>query len=437
VKTSITIFSVPIGSAFPVGVDATASYGDVTVTFGSDVPLTTDAIIGNTSNVGVVTPFGRSVPVVLSAATAGLGTVTPVTVTTSQSWETRSTGSNVVLATNFPNATHVTSHWHKGESDPNNDKLIFDPSTKVTGGGSARFTATSDQTNDWRMNMSETPGSTAGVPSGTDQQFGLKGLPRDLGDVCCIQFRWRGDTTLLDTNFGTLTEGRGGWKVMNFSKGDEVLSDSSQSGVGSNTLQEIVLNNHDLTLMPHLYTNGVSFVGIDTGMDTSGFADFTDSQGRLHKGTTFDRLIHNQHIPDPGNAQPFLRQATEAGMYDFNGDPVFGSSSGAFQLTHSTLPTEYTSRFFYYHPDEWMTFQIRVTLGDLGTAACAIDGVTRSGWTNSTVELWGAREGQASVKLTERTGVVIARGDGAANTRDDQVPYRACVGSHARWLLLD
>lgn len=322
-------------------------------------------------------------------------------------------GSDLVLSTNFPDSTHISSHWHKNDTFPEHDTLIYDTTQKVSGGGSARFTATSDAQNDWRINMSETPGSTVGIPSGTDEQFGLKGLARDLGDVCCIQFRWRGDSTLLNTVFN-ITSGRGGWKIMNFSKGDEVLSDSSQSGVGSNQRQEIVLNNAQLSLLPQLYTDGSGFYDIEDDVNTTG-ASWTDSQGRLHTGQSFDAALHNAHTP--GDANIYLNRALLTGMRDFNGDATFGSNTGAYQLTYDTLPAEYLSRFKFFHPDEWMTIQIRITLGPLGTASSSIDG-TQSGWTESTIEMWVARDNEASVKVIEKTGIVIARSDGASNTRD-------------------
>jgi hypothetical protein len=76
VKTSITIFSVPIGSAFPIGVDATASYGDVTVTHGAGVPLTTDAMDGATAAVGVSTQNSHTEPVNQAALSGGIGSLT-------------------------------------------------------------------------------------------------------------------------------------------------------------------------------------------------------------------------------------------------------------------------------------------------------------------------------------------------------------------------
>lgn len=69
-----------------------------------------------------------------------------------------------------------------------------------------------------------------------------------------------------------------------------------------------------------------------------------------------------------------------------------------------------------YFPDEWMTFQVHLKLGPLGTATDSLTGKQKSGFTNSTVEMWVAREGQASVKTHSFTGVVLRRHDGASDT---------------------
>jgi hypothetical protein len=109
VKTSITIFAVPIGTAFPIGVDATASYGDVTVTYGSDVPLTTDALNGVASNVGVSTQSSHTEPI-NQAALTGIANDVSVQLggALEADWLYRSTLDGVVWAHDFRNAAEVS-----------------------------------------------------------------------------------------------------------------------------------------------------------------------------------------------------------------------------------------------------------------------------------------------------------------------------------------
>lgn len=327
-------------------------------------------------------------------------------------------GADHVLSTDFPDISHKEAHQHKTIAFGQEvyETLIYDTSVYRSGGGSLRFTATHNEQNDWRINMGETPGSTVGTPAGTDQQFGLKGLARDLGDVACIQFRWRGDLTLLDTVFSDLT-GRGGWKVAIFSEGDTDSTPSSDSGVGASTLQEVVINDANLDGVPYVYTSNLGR-GVVDGANTTG-ESWTDSEGRLHLGQSWDEHLHNQVAT--GNANAYLDKPLRTGMSDFNGDGTFGSSTGAYQLTYSGLPSEYLSNFpaSFYHPAEWMTLQLRVTFGPLGTAASSLGG-TFSGWTDSRIEFWMAREGQPSTKLIDKSGVTIERGDGASNTRAGQ-----------------
>jgi hypothetical protein len=54
-----------------------------------------------------------------------------------------------------------------------------------------------------------------------------------------------------------------------------------------------------------------------------------------------------------------------------------------------------------------MTFQMHVIIGPYGTATTSAGGGTYTGFTNSTYELYLAREGQSSVLLHRQTGIVL------------------------------
>lgn len=69
--------------------------------------------------------------------------------------------------------------------------------------------------------------------------------------------------------------------------------------------------------------------------------------------------------------------------------------------------TDYTSCFIY-PTDEWFSLMIHVVLGAEGTAVSNVIGSpTRTGYTGSTVEYYGAYEGQSWQLLHRRTNIVI------------------------------
>jgi hypothetical protein len=129
VKTSITIFSVPIGSAFPIGVDATASYGDVTVTYGSGIPLTTDALNAATAAVGVSTQSSHTEPVSLAALSGDAGSVSvPATGDVEADWQARISQPGVVWYHGFDSAAEVDAfRWSGGIGNDPDD--VGDPGT--------------------------------------------------------------------------------------------------------------------------------------------------------------------------------------------------------------------------------------------------------------------------------------------------------------------
>ena len=67
-------------------------------------------------------------------------------------------------------------------------------------------------------------------------------------------------------------------------------------------------------------------------------------------------------------------------------------------------------RFVDYVEDEWMTFQVGITLGPLGVAYDSATGKEAYGYTNSSIEMWVAREGERS-KLTHRESDLVLRVD--------------------------
>ena len=73
-----------------------------------------------------------------------------------------------------------------------------------------------------------------------------------------------------------------------------------------------------------------------------------------------------------------------------------------------------------YYPDEWMTFQVGITLGPLGSKPSSIEGSSpRIGWTDSRIEAWVGREGQPSVKIIDVSGITLRR-DGGTDENDTE-----------------
>jgi hypothetical protein len=165
------------------------------------------------------------------------------------------------------------------------------------------------------------------------------------GDDVYIQWRERFDSNMLNTRFA----GSEGWKQIIVGEGDT----PGQQPVNSCTELELVMQNQDLDGFPIMYHN----CGVYQG--------FYEAFG------AYDFKLQNQ-MPSPYC--------------------LFSNHAGCFM----------------YSPNEWMTFQIHIKPGPRGTAASTLeDGKTVTGFTNSVVEFWVAREGQPSVLALSWSGVVL------------------------------
>jgi hypothetical protein len=70
-----------------------------------------------------------------------------------------------------------------------------------------------------------------------------------------------------------------------------------------------------------------------------------------------------------------------------------------------------------------MTFQVRIKLGPRGTGSSALQGSDIPGFTNSTVQMWGAREGQPSQLLHDWSGLVLRETEGKEYGKIWLLPY--------------
>ena len=313
-------------------------------------------------------------------------------------WVKRSTHTDVVLATNFDAESEVLDFVLRNPDHPNYNLTIWDQSTKVSGGGSIKMIIPKDQgiggTNDWRRNFSDVDGMGVSDPAGKFRGFG----PGDLGTTFFIQWRQRFSLVHLD-NIYKLSSGRGGWKMINIGEGDEYPWISQQwPEETSAQVNEIVMNNAELRLFPSMYHSVVAFAPVDEGIDSR--------QGGY--GYQYDSKVQN--AIDRGSQYTLLRERYVLQSSFRNDDPI--GNAGPYTFTNHP-PIEDSPGVIMFYPDEWMTFQIGVTLGPLGSAPSSIEGSPpREGWTDCRIEAWVAREGQPSVKIIDRDGITLRRGAG-------------------------
>ena len=98
--------------------------------------------------------------------------------------------------------------------------------------------------------------------------------------------------------------------------------------------------------------------------------------------------------------------------------PAMGSLDLSFNC--HTHPTEDLSQCFPYVDSEWLTCLIKLTLGPLGSMTDRYTGTPETGFINSRVEMWWARDGQAYQKTHDAYDTVFRRGGGATQTTDEE-----------------
>jgi len=254
-------------------------------------------------------------------------------------------------------------------------------------------------TNDWKRNFSDTGNGI------TNPAKKFRGVGKgDLGSTFYIQWRQRFSLAHLN-NYYRVSSGRGGWKMINIGDGD----DYDEKPKNSALINEIVMNNDELRLCPSMYHSVLAFAQIADKLDTSSIKQYKDSNGELHNGYTFDERFQNAIDKGPTKINLFERYAMIGAFRIFK--PPYGQSK-PYRYINRPVPPEYPAVCF--HPDEWMTFQVGVTLGPLGSSPSSIEGSDNvEGWTNSRVEVWAAREGQSSVKIIDKGGITLRREAGA------------------------
>jgi hypothetical protein len=182
------------------------------------------------------------------------------------------------------------------------------------------------------------------------------------GQDLYVQWRQRFDSNWLNTKFA----GSGGWKQAILGEGDVP---GANLEVGSCSELEVVTQNTVLRGFPQMYHN----CGVYQG--------FEENYG------AFDFKLQNA-MPSP-----FC---------------LYHDSTGCFK----------------YYPNEWMTFQVHLKPGPRGTAVSTLEKKSVTGFTNSTVELWVAREGKPSQLVLSWTGVVLHENTGKSYGKVWLLPYQ-------------
>lgn len=356
--------------------------------------------------------------------TAGTGTATGVlrtldTGTGVMDFDARvsSVGADVVQKINFSTAEELEAidrlRLARTSSDSTWDRAGAETTIKASGLASLRQTIEDvdgiSSAPDWGFNVGQnildsswiaTPGN---IPTSTPNpawRFGARsGGAEDLGDVFCVQWKQYWETNALNIVWD-IGSGRGGNKIIKMVPSDHIDSGGSPQVMGA-TVAELTLTNHENSSLPGWYNSSSPTRHLGESADTRGMIDYVASDGRVYTGTQFDILFQN--AVDNGATPVGLNAPGQRSIRIGPGDALcsstFGCNEGSNnQMTYSgfrTLPSE-MSHFFNLRPNQWITFQVRVTLGALGTDT---DGYTI--FENSQFEFWGAYEGQASQKILD------------------------------------
>jgi len=284
-------------------------------------------------------------------------------------WLARSTAPGVVLATNFASAAERDDKYR--HPDSRMPYVTYASDESASGGYSVRFEIPSNSpensSGSWKRNFGPSPANNV--------KFGA-------GEEFYVQWRQRFSASMLDTVY-EVTSGSGGWKQVIIGEGDAPGWDYGDAmEAGSCSRLEFVVVNGSRRAFPIAYHS--------CGDYWPYYEDFASEYNN------YDFKLQN--AVDSGQGSDRERFV------------LYSQEQGAVTQPRADFPG------LAYHPNEWMTFQVHIALGPLGTARDPVIGAARSGFTQSTVELWGARQNQPLRPLVAFGGVVLQRDDGAQDT---------------------
>ena len=279
----------------------------------------------------------------------------------------RSNDSNVVFSEGFDTVSSVEGV--KRFPDSKQAYATFTNLQSASGSGALQFEIPAQtgatMTGTWRTNFSDDESIKFGA-----------------GDDLYVQWRQRFSASMLDSIY----EGGGGWKQIIIGQGDDPGYEYGDAGETSScTSLELVIQNVLHRSFPQAYHNCGEYIPF--------VSDFNSEYNAYD--FKFQNAIHNL-----------------SGTNDKERYVLYSQEDSQTNSVRSDFPG------MAYFPNEWMTFQVHLKLGPLGTAIDSLSGQSKSGFTNSTIEMWVAREGQASVKTHSFTGVVLRREDGGNDTAE-------------------
>ena len=285
-----------------------------------------------------------------------------------EDWEARASHPDVVFAEGFDTAQAVDD---KRLPDGSAEFCTFTSDVAASGGGSIQFEVPSNSpansSGSWRTNFA-------------DDNYSIKFRS---GDDLYIQWRQRFSMDFLSTVYQTTTGSAGGWKQVIIGEGDyEGFEYGDAPEVSSCTRLEFVVQNSSQRYFPQIYHS------------CGDYWPYSQPFASEYNGADF--LLQNG-IEEQGDndAQRYVLYSQESSLVTSVRDDFPGAA---------------------YHPDEWMTFQIHLAPGPLGSAVDPLIGGERWGFTDSTVEMWVARDGEPAVLTHRFEGVVLQRDDGAEDS---------------------
>lgn len=286
-------------------------------------------------------------------------------------WQARANAPGVVLATSFESAADRDRKYIHPDGGAAN--ATFENDQAASGSYSLRFRIPSNSgegaSGSYKRNFGESPAN--------DVQFGS-------GDEFYVQWRQRFSKDMHDTVYRA-TDWPGGWKQIIIGEGDQPgwnYGDASEAS--SCSTLEIVMQNVAQRHFPIMYHSCARYTPFEEGFSSQYNANDFKQQNAIDGGSGSDKerfVLYSQEQENVNAVRP-----------DFPG--------------------------VSYHPDEWMTFMVRVALGPLGTARDSASGQSQTGFTSSTVETWAAREGELLIKTHSFDNLVLSRAAGASPSGD-------------------
>ncbi len=267
-------------------------------------------------------------------------------------WQARSTGPDVIYANNFSDMSDwLDNVWDQSSCDPaylpGCRANAYDESVFKSGGGSVRFDINSN-----------TGQAAAG---NVVMNFGGTNPANQIGpnDEVWIQWRQRFDPFVIEHDYAH-TSGNAGWKMVILAQGD---LEPDVIGNACSEAQIVVVN--------------------------AGERDYASSYIECGEYDAFEQSL--------GSGRLTRQNARENGSGEKNCLywPTSGDQSGCL----------------WYEPNQWMTFMMHLQTGPVGSAPSSVNNAPqKSGFINSTYELYIGYEGEPLQLAHRQENLVIPRG---------------------------